>query len=496
VNSHTTVYESFISAKGRMKKEMQNGNYEKTLLEAEIAAQIATMHPILPSFVDEELEDFLIDGYKYHYEEICYKPIKGNVVFYNSQIANRGALSQQYLNYLTAKEYSVLVIVPLKQNTLFGDDIIKQIEESENVEIFIPNGNGFKKRIESLRKRILEFRAEYTFIHLLPYDAMGFSVLANLKSSIRYYIVHNDHTFWLGKKMANYFIEFRDFGKSIALSRRKIPSNQILECPYYPIVEQRPFEGFSFDHKGKIIALLASNPYKIMMDGKRTLLNLILEVIKENENFIVVIAGRFSKNLDNFINKNRLKGRLIPIGQRSDFSALMRKVDIYINSYPLIGGLTTQFAVEARIPIVSYTKPALKSTNWAEGLIAHSDIEITFTDKHRFKNRLNELIRYPELRLEFKDEKNISTYSRSDFENKLDIIIQDPLMNTINKKMPLLEHDDSVFLNYYLQRNHNLEMIRKQAYKKAKIETLFGERPYILIFKLKKILKMLISIFK
>lgn len=477
-----------------MNAEIEKRNYDKILFEAELAGQIATMHPILAEFVDEELEDRLQCEYFSRYGQINFEPQRKNILFYNSQIVNRGALTQQYLSYFIDNGYNVLVVVPFRKNTLLGDEILNKIQSAKNAELFIPVGNDYKARVESLVSKIKKFRPENTFIHLIPYDVLGYSVFSNLKSSISYYIVHNDHTFWLGKKCADYFIEFRNFGKAISIQRRKIEPSKILCNPYYPIIDGNKFLGFPFNNKGKVIGLLASNPYKVMMDGNQTLLNVLKEALVENENLIIIVAGKFSNKLRSYIAKNKLDDRLIPIGQRSDFGALMKNVDIYINSYPLIGGLTTQYAAVMGIPIVTYTKEELKSTNLAEDLLRVCKIPITFTNIADFKNRLIDLIQNPELRSEFKDESKISAYSKNDFDEKMKRILFSPKSNTINVKSPSIEHDDDTFLHYYLQRNHDLDKLRKSSSQQYRIEKFFGETPHLAKFRIKKFAKKVLRI--
>lgn len=492
-DSKALVIEHFRSAKEKMEVEFSIGNYNKGLIEAEWAARIATMHPILPSYIDEDIESGLSVEFNKRFGKIEYEPIVNRVLFYNSQIANRNALTQQYLYYLISRKFEVLFIVPYENNTTRGNDITDAIEASPLMEMYIPSGKDSVSRMKNICAKIHEFKPGKSFLHLTPYDSLGYSIFSNLASCIKYYIVHNDHTFWLGKGCTDYFLEFRNFGVSIALQRRKIEESRIIKCPYYPIIEERTFLGFPFNREGKVVGVLAANPYKFMMDGKHVLLDALKELLDLNPQFVMVVAGAFSGGLHKYIIDNNLVGRMVELGHRDDFFSLMKNVDIYVNSYPLIGGLTTQFAMEAGLPIVSYTKPELQSTNWAEGLIKKSEYQLTFTDISEFKNQLNNLIKNPELRTAYKDKNRFATFSKSDFERQVDEILRQPDSMTISEIPPTLVHDDEVFLNYYLQRNHNLKELRKRLFQKHQVQKVFGEGPVLLKNKLVKILKRILG---
>lgn len=480
-------------AKKKMETHFSNDQYDDGLYEAEVAANLAMSYPILHEYVDDQLETALQKQFLSRIGTINYSAVSKKVVFYNTQIVDRGALTQQYLNFFTRNNYEVLLVVPHKRNALLGKEIQTFIKAHKNVNLFYPKGNTLSKMMISLKTKIEDFRAELSFIHLVPDDVFGFSFFANLQSSIRYYIVHNDHTFWLGKRCADYFLEFRDFGYHIATERRRISPKKIIRAPYYPINEGKQFKGFPFDPKNKIVGLLAANPYKFMLDKEKTILNVLVEKIKEHKDFVVVIAGRRSKELNDFIERNNLESKFYYLGHRTDFYALMKSVDIYINSFPLIGGLTTQYAAETGRPIVSYTKPELLSTNSAEGFLKYCKEQITFSNLEEFKARLSQLITDETLRNSFKNKSIMDTISKLEFEKRLSEIIADPEKHVeFTLSDTKLEHIDSVFLDYYLQRPNSAELIRTSIRKKYDTQKRFGEFPFILRFELAKLAKKIL----
>ncbi len=484
---------AYSSAKEAMNRYFAHDRYDQGLYEAEVACNLAMSFPILYDYVDDGLEAVLQKQFESKIGTIKYSRTSKRIIFYNTQIVDRGALTQQYLNFFTKNNYDILLVVPHRQNALLGKEIQSFIKANKNVNLFYPKGRTLSKMLISLKTKIEDFRPEMSFIHLVPDDVFGFSIFSNLKSSVRYYIVHNDHTFWLGKRCADYFLEFRDFGYFIATERRQISPQKIIRVPYYPIQEDKQFKGFPFERKGKVVGLLAANPYKFMLDKEKTILNVLISKIKEHRNFVVVIAGRRSKALNKFIEQNNLHNQFYYLGHRTDFYALMKNVDIYINSFPLIGGLTTQYAAEAGRPIVSYTKPELLFTNSAEGFLKYCKEKITFSDLEKFKTRISQLIVDEDLRKSFLDKELMDTVSNLEFDNRLSKIITNPEKYGESKLLDTkLRHDDSMFLEYYLQRENGVQKIRTAIRKNYDIRRRFGELPLIFRFEMAKLAKKIL----
>src|SRR5690606_35089619 len=184
------------------------------------------------------------------------------IVFYNGQIIDFGALTEQYLDYFIENDFEVLFIIPDRKNTKAGQNILKKIEAAEKVQLFIPTAKKPLEKIRQIREQIGTFNPEKAFLHFLPNDVTGFCSFNNMQQIERYYIVHNDHTFWLGKKCSDFFIEFRGFGIAVAIEKRKISANSVFYLPFYPIKSQTPFQGIPFERTDKIVAVSGATIYK------------------------------------------------------------------------------------------------------------------------------------------------------------------------------------------------------------------------------------------
>lgn len=345
---------NFLISEYETFKRKAFGFYKKNQFEhclecIQFCGQIAWNYPILYNFCDDELEELMaqikkklkVSGLNHQNKN------EKTIIFYNSQIVNSGGLTEQYLNYFIEKKYKILFIVPDNKNTKLGSDIIQTIRSNQNIELFIPRSRKAIKKIKEINEVVRNSEASYAFLHFIPNDVVGYTVFSDLTDRKRYYIVHNDHTFWFGKGCSDYFLEFRKFGYLLSTKRRLIDSNKIYLLPYYPIIQKTEFQGFPFNPKGKIIGFSGANLYKYYLDPELKFFKAIKTLIDNNPNFIFCLAGAGDQTIiRNFIIQNRLQEKFFLLGKRNDFYALIGNIDILFDSYPLKGGLTVLYAVE------------------------------------------------------------------------------------------------------------------------------------------------------
>jgi hypothetical protein len=419
--------------------------YEFAYFLLEYAGSIARRYPILASYSDDELEESLKSSFLPSDNSTSNNQIgeKGKVVFYNSQIVDKGALTQQYLDYLIQKEYEILLIIPDKRATVLGESILDQINNYPKGALYISEGKR-REKIQKIHEVISGFDPEFNLIHLSPEDVIGFTVFSNFSIGLRFYIVHNDHTFWLGKKCADYFLEFRPFGVNIATSRRKIPQEKIILNKYYPIIDEVPFQGFPEKAQGKVIGFLAANLYKLSMDKSLKFLTLIATVLKRNPNFLFMMAGYGNGAIIfDFIKKNNLEDQFIFLGKRKDFAEVVSNIDILIGSYPLCGGLVTQYAATFLKPIISFSSKELFSLNYIEDLLLECNEKMTYTNETEFVNALENKISHPV-------EVAYTPTSSTSFNLRLDDIFQNPEEVSYRDSIQAIQHDDTQYLDFYL----------------------------------------------
>lgn len=458
INNSEIIRKEYYKFKNKAIAYSREGKIEKSLLYFKYVARIATVFPILSNFIDEEVENEL----RQLTSNICGNNNEKNtsignkksVILYCGQIIDRGALTEQYLHTLVEKGYQVLLIVPDKLNTLRGNETLQYISENSLVQLFIPESKTIKQKILEIRSAIAQFNPSKIFMHFLPYDVEGFCSVLGFNQP-KFYIVHNDHTFWLGKTCSDYFIEFRNFGISMSVHRRKIPKEKILHIPFYPIIDTTiQFQGYPFDRKGKVVGISGANLYKYFMDPTLKYFHAIKDLLRAHENFVFCLCGRGDeKRISKFIDENKLHNKFYYLGERNDFSAVVANADILFESYPFKGGLTPLFATYHKKPIIGMvddTSP-LSSVEDFLSLDGYKQPD-NFAD---FKIESNRLIisndyrnRQAEL---FADNKN----TKANFNKAMSLLLDNDIKMLNSYEVKPFIFNDSIFLNRYLSVHFN-----------------------------------------
>lgn len=356
-DKYTKLRASFLvayhQAVVRVKALLEAGNLERALRHAEYAASIAWHRPILPEFVDERLEG-LVDGVTSEFLQLHTFPRaersgkRKRAVLYNGQIIDTGALTEQYLNYLLNEDYEVLFVVQDAQNTRAGKKILQRLSQCEQVQVLLLDSGARIRKIQQLHLAIIDFNPDCSFLHFLPNDIVGYAAFSKLIGRPRYYIVHNDHTFWIGKGCSDYFLEFRQLGVRTAIECRGIDENKVVNLPYYPIHSGVPFQGFPFDSTGKVVGLSGAQLSKYFRDPDLRYFLSIKKLLDTHEDFVFCLCGAGTVSqvdwINHFIRENGFEERFFYLGKRPDFYELIGQIDILFESYPQRGGLILLFA--------------------------------------------------------------------------------------------------------------------------------------------------------
>jgi hypothetical protein len=357
---------------------------QKALNDIKYALKNAEKHKISSfKWCLQDLELFANLSYKYnfnytsdeaemiiqHLSQQYFKPIeveskKNRIVFYDSfAIDNRG-LTQQYLRAIFSKNAELLFITPQS----IGKDILNELSNYSKAKIVQYN----KYKVNDLKivlEEIQAFCPEKVLLHFSPWDISGMCLWNNVYNVERYLINLTDHAFWLGKSCADFILEFRSYGAYLSVNHRGILIDKLLLQPYYPIINKTVFQGFPFEKENKLIAFAGSHLYKI--SGRdNVFLKLINRVLQENKNVVFVLAGPGDKtSIEKFISQNALEDRFYLLGDRNDISSVIENIDIYINTFPMIGGLMSQYAAISNKPIIGFTSPDLEAYNNVEDLL-------------------------------------------------------------------------------------------------------------------------------
>ena len=370
----------------------QKGHPEDSLKYIQLSARIAYQFNWM--YADEELEKLLKNISNVLISPAPnYKLIESRFVFYDTFSTDNRALTQQYIRALMAMGKHFLYITESAKTNQQGQNIFSELAVYDKMEIFeVPQSIAKTEQISIVYQKIVSYRPDRLFIHTHPWSVVAITAFYALPKEIKRYKINlTDHAFWLGNKALDYCIEFRARGCTLSKEMRYIPADQILLLPYYPVVNETPFNGFPEIIMGKVIIFSGSSFYKVY--GKNgEFFNLVKQLLNENLGAVVLFAGAGEDApIQKFIKENNFEQRFILIGNRTDINEVFRHCDIFLGTFPFGGGLMTQYAALHAKPILAYTTPDLDGK--VESFVCHhNNVQLTFTDKNLFFEEARRLI--------------------------------------------------------------------------------------------------------
>lgn len=375
----------------------KKNNVDKAVCYSEVAAKIGYHFNF--KYADDELENNTVQiGNQILGNKILFPGISNKIVFFDSFSMDNRGLTQQYLRAIISWNYDLLYITTAKK---IGQQILAELHGYPQSQILILSDKSFKNNLLVAKDAIVRFKPEKAFLHFSPWEVLGVALWSHINSAEKFFINLTDHAFWLGKACMDYSLEFRKYGIHISLEERMISKEKLLFQPYFPINSNSVFKGFPVSTDKKIVAFAGSNYYKIYGENF-LLLKLIKEVLNGNPNLIFLFAGSGdNKPIEKFIKSNNLEKSFILLGHRNDISEVIKNVDIYVNTYPMMGGLMSQYAAKTNKPIIGYSDESLYSFNDVEDLLGLESKELLVKKTtESFLRYFNELINDVEKRNE------------------------------------------------------------------------------------------------
>lgn len=348
-----SVYNTLLS---QAEKNCLHGEFNRALKDIEIAARWAYNFNVFFSDTKADQLLSLISNKCLAKKEVNSK-CNRFVILDSEGLDNRG-LTQQYLRALEANHFEFLFITlrfdlnPLKET-------IKEVNDSKYGHVLTFEGRTISsiEKAKLVSDAIIQFQAERILLHMMPWDVVSLIAVYSIKNIISYNINLTDHAFWLGSSFIDYNIEFRPYGKTVSIQKRRIDKSKILELPFYPIMPANSsFEGFPLVNDDAVIIFTGGAPYKMEDKNNTFFLKIIDGILEISSNVIVLVAG-FSSDSEEFSKKTAMmknKDRIYNIGVRKDINEVYKHCDIYLQTYPFYGGLMTQYAVINKVPILTY----------------------------------------------------------------------------------------------------------------------------------------------
>ena len=339
---------------------------------------------------DDDIEDSIKEiSDKYIESSIDIKEGDENTVVLYDQIGTTACLGVQYLRGLIACGYKVTYIYEQYGNLPdISASLLKEIN-SYGVEYHLINSTSVFKNGNfignEIRDLIISANPSRIIVHPQAMGALGMSVLYSIRGAKKFRVVPGDHHFYLGYDCFDHFIEFRPFGWSTAVYERKINPSSIYNLSYYPIIDEFvEFRGFPKEVEGKVIIGAGGATYKFQ--GSDIFYELLEGILTRTDKAIFLFIGSPSSQLIELSKKENIAGKILFLGYRKDFAAVIKNIDILFNSYPFSGGLFCQTAARFSKPIIAYSEPSFYQEINVEALLGDVEGEnsITLTSKKLF----------------------------------------------------------------------------------------------------------------
>lgn len=347
---------------------IQKKRYEKAMSAIASCAQLFYIWN--QKYVDYQLEMYSNDiSDKLVEVTILKSNVKSDtILFYDGFGFDTRGLAIIYLKAFAELGYKIVYLVPNRCKNQQKE--LKNILEKFDVTWIYYSTSRYKKRLKIINNTFNVFKPKNAFFYSTPDDVAGASVFFAYKDIVtRFQINLTDHAYWLGTTIFDFCIEFRDYGASISYYYRGIPRKKLIKLPYYPYYNKETvFEGFPFKSENKKIIFSGGSLYKTLGDSNNTYYKILEQLLMLHPDVIFLYAGSGDCTELNKIAK-KFPHKVYHISERKDLYQVMRHCTFYLNTYPMLGCLMTQYAVVAgKVPLT-----LIRKDDVAEGILIEQE---------------------------------------------------------------------------------------------------------------------------
>ena len=389
------IKQGYCGLKQLARQCVDGNNMEQALVYIKHATILAQQFNWI--YADDEVEDILESISERIIEKTdTYTPIKNRVVLYD-EFCVSFVLSLQYLDALVADNKEIVYIAFEQESQKYGL-VFNYVKTLPRTKIVLIKKTNLIESNQKLYNAIVEHAPEQLLLHMEGTSSF-IPALDALPEQINTYIINlADQTFWLGKRAIDYVLEFRQFGISVSQQRRGIRPHQQLLVPFYPIVDNNPFQGFPKEctEEGKVLMFSGGDIYKVL-DDKRMYWHLVKRVLDSFPEVVFLFATKADnigmEFLQSFIRENHYEGRFIYTKFRPDIDEVMAHVDIFMGTCPVCGSLMSQLAARNATPILQYYYPGTPDDETEQAICINEQFAISFQNEELFMLEAEKLIK-------------------------------------------------------------------------------------------------------
>lgn len=322
-------------------------------------------------------------------KNFTYKPDENCVLFYDGFGLDTVVLAAIYLKALVKLGYKIIYVTPFDYNPSRSIPTLQKILNDSNHKMIPITRRSWTTEYLDVCNIIAETKPAYAFLHADLTDISEIMAFMTFMGTLKRYVINlGDHAFGLGVNSFDYCLEFRNYGASLSANYRKIPIDKLICQPYYPFVDKAvKFQGYPFQKNPDDLIIFSGGHLYKTIDKEGTYYKIVDGILSKFKNVKFWYAGDGD---DSGLKQLMVKYpyRVFYTAYRKDLFALLENVDVYLNTYPLIGGLMTQYsAMAGKFPIFLQTYDANSGC-----LLNEDELGIAFTDKEKFVKELERLI--------------------------------------------------------------------------------------------------------
>ncbi|MCM0220082.1 hypothetical protein J8L13_05460 [Bacteroides fragilis] len=411
----------------------------RTLYKIEYVAKFAyTMNFI---YRDDDMEMLLSKTVsQLRIEEFISSPVRNRYVLIDTDGSDNHGLTQQYIRALISCNYEFLFI-HVSDCYRHLSDTLSEINNYNKGSVFLfkKSGLSYVDKIKGIVKSIKEYSPSCMLLHLMPWDVITLGACCCLNGIKKININLTDHAYWMGASFIDYNIEFRSFGYTISLEKRGLKKEQLLFLPYYPIfpIRQISFKGFP-ELSTDCVKIFSGGSFYKMFGRNGYYFYLIDSVLEMNPKAVFLLAGSGNRFvLNKYLSKLRNRDRIFLIGNRKDINEVFKRCDVYMATYPITGGLMSQYAAVHGKPILAYTSEK-EPYNIIEGLIGHNEkLDCTCFEYKQFIEYACKLCSDATFRIHEGEVLKRAIITKEEFDLEFKVLMNGGMTNRIFHKMDI-----------------------------------------------------------
>lgn len=407
--------------KAKAKKYVDNDKLERSIHLIEIAAQWGYNYTY--RYADDELEECL-QKIAWEIRALLQKvsvPHMGKgeerIVFICNRMVDNCELTQQYSRALIASGIPTLIVVINRDSQIGNENILNELQKADNITVeWIEDSQKYIEVAIKIASLICSYQPTKILAHIWPWDTRPIVAIIAAKNCPCYNINLNDHAFWIGKSMLDYLIEFRSYGSTISIEKRGLKPEQLIYLPFYPIISTNiPFQGFPFDRSGKVVIFTGGAAYK-MLSKDNLFFNNLDDILGDNPDAVALLACGTLESIKERITKMKNKAQVFTTTFRKDIASLFLNSDIYYATYPVSGGLVSQYAATLSRPIIAYVKEPCALDEIDSVVNYHNNLPIAFNSSLKLREYARDLCKDKNYRMEEGKRLSDSMIKQSEFE--------------------------------------------------------------------------------